>query len=57
MKFGGHADQLSTRYWGMDRYRVQSLENLIKVPNLSSAKKEQAIRTIIKKYQDFGQGF
>ena len=56
-KHGGHADQLSTRYWGMDRYRVISLENLIKVPNLSSAKKEQAIRTIIKKYQILAKGF
>ena len=28
-KYGGHADQLSKRFWGMDRFRVQALEKLI----------------------------
>jgi len=27
-KYGGHDDQLSTKFWGMDRFRVRSLENL-----------------------------
>ena len=25
-RYGGHADQLSSQYWGMDRWRVQSME-------------------------------
>jgi glycosyltransferase involved in cell wall biosynthesis len=29
IKYGGHDDQLSQRYWGMDRFRVYSLEKLI----------------------------
>jgi glycosyltransferase involved in cell wall biosynthesis len=29
IKVGGHADQLSRRYWGMDRFRIQALENII----------------------------
>ena len=26
---GGHADQLSRKYWGMDRFRVQSLKKIL----------------------------
>jgi GT2 family glycosyltransferase len=29
IKRGGHADQLSRRYWGMDRFRVRSLRRLL----------------------------
>ncbi|MGD8569677.1 MAG: glycosyltransferase family A protein [Gammaproteobacteria bacterium] len=29
IKNGGHADQLSRRYWGMDRFRIQALLNLL----------------------------
>lgn len=28
-KYGGHADQLSRKHWGMDRFRVQALRNLL----------------------------
>ncbi len=28
-KYGGHADQLSYQYWGMDRFRVIALEKLL----------------------------
>ena len=34
VKRGGHADQLSKKYWGMDRFRIKALEkhdyNLVK---------------------------
>ena len=26
-KYGGHSDQLSKKFWGMDRFRIKSLEN------------------------------
>ena len=29
IKVGGHDDQLSRRYWGMDRFRVQALEKIL----------------------------
>ena len=29
-KYAGHEDQLSFKYWGMDRFRVKSLEKLLK---------------------------
>lgn len=28
-KYGGHADQLSKRYWGMDRFRMTALEKIL----------------------------
>ena len=31
-KYGGHDDQLSKKYWGMDRYRVIALEKMIHKP-------------------------
>jgi glycosyltransferase involved in cell wall biosynthesis len=30
IKRGGHTDQLSHKYWGMDRYRVQALEKALR---------------------------
>ena len=29
IKYGGHADQLSKKFWGMDRFRVKALEKLL----------------------------
>lgn len=28
-KYGGHEDQLSKKYWGMDRFRVQALQKVL----------------------------
>ena len=49
LKYGGHNDQLSKTYWGMDRFRIKSLENLILNYNLKPDQKLNAIETIIKK--------
>ena len=32
-KHGGHSDQLSNSTWGLDRFRVQSLEKIQQLPN------------------------
>jgi GT2 family glycosyltransferase len=37
LKFGGHEDQLSQAYWGMDRFRIRALENLIRSGALDGA--------------------
>ncbi|HQI39381.1 MAG TPA: hypothetical protein PLH80_12535, partial [Spirochaetota bacterium] len=29
VKYGGHADQLSSQYWGMDRFRVYAICKLL----------------------------
>jgi glycosyltransferase involved in cell wall biosynthesis len=33
-RYGGHTDQLSRRYWGMDRFRIRSLVRLLQQQNL-----------------------
>jgi len=47
-KYGGHADQLSTSYWGMDRFRIQALDKLLKTDQLDK-KKCTAVRIILSK--------
>jgi len=32
-KYAGHGDQLSFKHWGMDRFRVLTLEKLLKIEN------------------------
>jgi glycosyltransferase involved in cell wall biosynthesis len=39
-KYGGHGDQLSAQFWGMDRFRIRSLHRLIQQQGLN---KEQLI--------------
>ncbi|OED34820.1 hypothetical protein AB834_05780 [PVC group bacterium (ex Bugula neritina AB1)] len=34
VKYGGHEDQLSRSIWGIDRFRIKSLENLLQKANL-----------------------
>ena len=48
-KYGGHKDQLSKSYWGMDRFRIKSIENIIKNFDLSYKQKKQAKKELIKK--------
>ena len=48
-KFGGHSDQLSQMYWGMDRFRIYSLEKLLKNKNLSRSKYQLALTELILK--------
>ena len=48
-KYGGHKDQLSKSYWGMDRFRIKSIENIIKNFDLNYKQKKQAKKELIKK--------
>lgn len=41
-KYGGHKDQLSHKYWGMDRFRIESLVNLLQENSLSKQQKNLA---------------
>ena len=40
VKYGGHDDQLSKKYWGMDRFRIKSLEKNLKMTGLLQSKKK-----------------
>jgi len=56
IKYGGHTDQLSQRHWGMDRYRIQSLEKLVSCPHLEHHERLATIDTIIHKSEILRQG-
>ncbi len=56
IKYGGHSDQLSHKYWGMDRFRIIALEKLIENPALSSENKLAAIQTLLEKIDIYIQG-
>lgn len=49
-KHAGHNEQLSFKYWGMDRFRVSALEKLLKL-RLEQNKIEKIKQELIKKYQ------
>jgi len=51
IKYGGHDDQLSQKYWGMDRFRIQSLLNLLS-KNLLNEEQQQATREMLIKKID-----
>jgi glycosyltransferase involved in cell wall biosynthesis len=49
IKYGGHDDQLSHRYWAMDRFRVFSLEKLIGGGDLSMGNRTCAYEVLMAK--------
>ena len=51
IKYGGHADQLSRAFWGMDRFRVLALEKLINSGKLSKTQRSQALEMLVKKVE------
>ena len=51
IKKGGHSDQLSGAHWGMDRFRIYSIEKILKEHDLKLVYKIEAIREIILKLE------
>jgi len=56
IKRGGHSDQLSRKYWGMDRFRVKALEKALNL-NLKPEQEILVRQEIVKKYQILAKGF
>lgn len=56
-KNGGHKDQLSRQVWGMDRFRVQSLEKLVKTTGISSSNQEAILCNLVQKCKVLSAGF
>ena len=48
-KYGGHKDQLSRKYWGLDRYRIKSLEKIILNYRVKRELKNMALKTLLNK--------
>ncbi|MAJ96631.1 MAG: glycosyl transferase [SAR116 cluster bacterium] len=49
LKYGGHSDQLSKKFWGMDRFRIKSLEKNLKNEHFSKSQKINVLDTLIEK--------
>ena len=56
IKHGGHEDQLSKKYWGMDRFRIKALSNIINKGNLEKDENESAIRMMHEKINIYQNG-
>jgi glycosyltransferase involved in cell wall biosynthesis len=57
IKRGGHADQLSNRSWGNDRYRVIALEKLLSEPALGPSETERVLEEMKTKCRILSKGF
>ncbi len=57
IKYGGHKDQLSHKYWGNDRFRVYSIEKLLKNESLEPRQKNLAVKELIRKCEILVNGF
>jgi hypothetical protein len=48
-KYGGHEDQLSKKFWGMDRFRIKSLEKNIENNWFSKEQSKTVYKKLIEK--------
>lgn len=48
-KYGGHADQLSRQHWGMDRFRIRALDDLLQSGVLDPEQERAARTTLLEK--------
>lgn len=55
-KHGGHPDQLSTTTWGMDRFRVKALQNLLESPHLTQKQDAEARSVLVEKCMILAHG-
>jgi len=49
IKYGGHADQLSAQYWGMDRWRILAMEKHLSAPLQKIELRKALLQEIIRK--------
>jgi len=56
IKRGGHADQLSRRFWGMDRFRVASISRLIEAGRLDAPRRSAAAAVLKRKCDILAKG-
>jgi glycosyltransferase involved in cell wall biosynthesis len=57
IKQGGHADQLSRKYWGMDRFRVVALKKMLDHTSLDKEKLKLTRLALLEKCSILIQGF
>ena len=57
IKHGGHPGQLSTSIWGMDRFRVKSMEKLLSNPRLRDKRRHEVWKALSEKCEILENGF
>ena len=57
IKQGGHSDQLSQKLWGMDKFRVYSIEKLLNENILNKQEKFLCYKEIVRKLEVLVKGF
>ena len=57
IKYGGHSDQLSRKYWGMDRFRVVALKKLLDQNSLDKEKLKLTRSVFLEKCSILIKGF
>ena len=57
LKRGGHRDQLSRKYWGMDRWRVYALDKLLRGDDLNMQQRDWVTEILINKSSILIHGF
>jgi glycosyltransferase involved in cell wall biosynthesis len=55
-KQGGHADQLSRKYFGMDRFRIAALAKLLRDPDLPPHRRLPALEELRRKCYIYSRG-
>ena len=55
-KYGGHQDQLSKQFWGMDRFRIRALHKILTQNCLAQPDRQAAIEMLVHKCQIFIKG-
>jgi len=56
IKTGGHSDQLSRRFFGMDRFRIRSLANLLHRNTLTFAQEQETLEELKRKCHIYAKG-
>jgi glycosyltransferase involved in cell wall biosynthesis len=56
IKYGGHEDQLSRKYWGMDRFRIRSLEKILSTNHLTDSDRLATVDSLLSKARILRQG-
>jgi glycosyltransferase involved in cell wall biosynthesis len=57
IKRGGHSDQLSHKYWGMDLFRITAIEKILANPELAEEQRTVAVKTLEKMCRIVGNGY
>lgn len=56
VKYGGHTDQLSRQFWGMDRFRIRALQRVLATGHLTHEDRNAALETLIRKASVYAKG-